>query len=198
MSTSFPAIYRGTVVDNNDPQGLGRLRVQVPAVLGPVNDNWAVPCVPYAGPNVGFFALPPVGAEVWIQFERGDRTLPVWTGGHWTKAEDLPVSPASPDIQVFRTEGIFLAHNNHASGGGTVKIGAVEIQKGFTLRVGSPVIPSGFLQLTLGADGVIEINNNDQETIRLSGGNITIRVGGASIQMNPVTVNVNSGALEVS
>src|SRR5690606_2312186 len=63
--------YRGTVVDNADPVKRGRLRVVVPAVLSstPV---WAMPCVPYAGPKLGFYAMPETGTGVWVEFEAGD------------------------------------------------------------------------------------------------------------------------------
>jgi len=176
MSTSpltFPAIYRGKVVDNVDPQERGRIRVQVPSILGAEVDSWAMPAEPYAGPNVGFFAMPPIGADVWVQFEAGDLTLPVWTGGYWTTKDDVPVSPASPDVKVFRTEGIFVAHSNY-QGDGNPKIGTVEIHKGFTVRVADPILSNSFLQLFMGVDGVIEINNNDQEIIRMNAQNIQI------------------------
>ena len=45
--------YRGTVTDNADPTSRGRLKVNVPAVLGDL-EVWAMPCVPYAGDGVGF------------------------------------------------------------------------------------------------------------------------------------------------
>jgi hypothetical protein len=169
---SFPAIYRGKVVDNKDPQERGRIKVRVPAVLQTHTDTWAMPAEPYAGSKVGFFAIPPVDADVWVQFENGDHTLPIWTGCYWTTKDDVPVSPGSPDIKVFRTEGIFVAHNSY-SGDQTAKCGDVEIRKGFTVRVGSPIV-QGYLQLFMGVDGVIEIDNNGEEIIRMKKENIQI------------------------
>jgi hypothetical protein len=165
----FPAIYRGTVVDNVDPEERGRVKVKVPSVLGEETDSWAMPAEPYGGPNVGFFAIPPIGAEVWVQFEGGIHTLPVWTGCFWTTKEDVPVTPASPDIKVFRTEGIFLAHNNY-QGDQTVKCGDAIVKKGLTLYVTTPILQSeqGFLRIFCGVDGMIEISNNDEEIIRMN------------------------------
>ena len=46
-----------------------------------------MPCVPYAGPNVGFAFLPEVGSGVWIEFEGGDVSYPIWVGGYWREGE---------------------------------------------------------------------------------------------------------------
>jgi uncharacterized protein involved in type VI secretion and phage assembly len=79
--------YRGLVADNADPEGLGRLKVRVPSVLGDaVVSGWALPCVPYGGmANQGLFALPEVGAGVWVEFEEGDLEFPIWVGTFWSK-----------------------------------------------------------------------------------------------------------------
>jgi hypothetical protein len=63
--------------------------------------------VPYAGPNVGFFALPPVGASVWVEFENGRRDHPIWVGCFWEESE-LPAADASPDITFLRTPGAVI------------------------------------------------------------------------------------------
>lgn len=94
--------YRGTVHGNEDPTGRGRLEVVVPAVMGsqPV---WAMPCVPFAGPNVGLFALPPVGAGVWVEFEAGDPSYPIWTGCFWG-TDEIERADARPNIRFFKTD----------------------------------------------------------------------------------------------
>lgn len=79
--------YRGKVKDNNDPYHQGRIQVSVPSVLGEGHMNWAMPCVPFAGPGVGFFAIPPKEANVWVEFEGGDPGLPIWCGGYWDRDE---------------------------------------------------------------------------------------------------------------
>ena len=94
--------YAGVVVDNADEQKLGRLQVRCPAVLGdaPV---WAWPCVPYAGPGVGFFMPPPVGAGVWVEFEAGDVGRPIWAGCYWASGQ-MPPEASSADIKLIVTE----------------------------------------------------------------------------------------------
>ncbi len=98
--------YRGRVTDNNDPTRRGRLKIQVPAVLGDIQ-KWAMPCVPYAGTGVGAYLLPEPGAGVWAEFEGGDPSFPIWTGGYWTDGE-LPANTdgdtASPSLRIIRSE----------------------------------------------------------------------------------------------
>ena len=73
--------YRGTVLNSTDPMLLGRIIAQVPDVPG-VN-AWAMPCLPYA-PKHGTLAIPPVGTNVWIEFEQGNPDYPIWSGCFWT------------------------------------------------------------------------------------------------------------------
>jgi uncharacterized protein involved in type VI secretion and phage assembly len=91
--------YRGLVVDNADPEQLGRLRVKVPSVLGDeVVTGWATACVPYGGqPNQGLFAVPGRGAGVWVEFEEGDLEFPVWVGTFWSKPGGTTEVPVTRD-----------------------------------------------------------------------------------------------------
>jgi hypothetical protein len=98
--------FRGTVAANDDPQRMGRVQALVPAVWGTAPGPWAMPCVPMAGPNAGVFAVPPVGAGVWVEFEGGDPALPIWAGGYWSSAAEMPPSSL---------EGIHLVDPSGAS-----------------------------------------------------------------------------------
>ena len=88
--------YRGTVIQNIDPEQIGRVLVQVPDVLGMNPSTWAMPCVPAAGIQAGIFVVPPIGSRVWVEFERGDSDYPIWTGGFWGSVAEVPVSAAAP------------------------------------------------------------------------------------------------------
>ena len=76
--------YRAFVRDNNDPERLGRVRLEIPAVLGSGRENWsewAAPCFPYGGnDDTGMFLVPEEGASVWAEFEGGVVQHPIWTG----------------------------------------------------------------------------------------------------------------------
>lgn len=99
--------YRGLVANNQDPRSLGRIQALVPEVLGEMPTGWASPCAPYTGTQAGFYAIPEIGAGVWIEFEAGDVSRPIWVGGWWGQA-DVPVKPLGapptmPTTKLLRT-----------------------------------------------------------------------------------------------
>jgi uncharacterized protein involved in type VI secretion and phage assembly len=104
----FFGIYRGTVANNIDPMNIGRIMAIVPDVGGLTPSTWAMPCVPLAGKQMGTFMVPQIGAGVWLQFEAGDPDRPVWTGGWWGNAAEVPVLalagvPGDPNIVLQTT-----------------------------------------------------------------------------------------------
>jgi uncharacterized protein involved in type VI secretion and phage assembly len=95
----FYGKYRGSVTDV-DASTL-RIKAKVPAVLGTQETGWCMPCVPYAGPNVGVAFLPEQGSGVWIEFEGGDVSYPIWVGCYW-RAGEQP-SDATPTVKAIVT-----------------------------------------------------------------------------------------------
>jgi hypothetical protein len=104
--------YRGTVLNNIDPEFKGRIQAIVPDVLGAVPTTWATACVPITGnPGLqsGVFAVPAIDASVWMEFEQGDPDYPIWTGCFWGSPAEVPIpalmgDPATPNI-VLQTIG---------------------------------------------------------------------------------------------
>ena len=126
--------YRGLVSDNEDPRGQGRLRARVPELLGDLETGWALPCVPYAGDGVGFYTIPPRGAGVWIEFEAGDPSRPIWSGAWWGKDDGLDElgRPLARALVTSRGHKIVLDDDSDLillehSGGAKVEIGSAEI-----------------------------------------------------------------------
>lgn len=94
--------YRGRVTNTNDPDGLGRLKARVPRLLGDEETGWALPAFAYGGAaEQGFFAVPDVDAGVWIEFEGGDLSYPVWSGT-WYTSKAIP-EKAKPGKKVLKT-----------------------------------------------------------------------------------------------
>jgi hypothetical protein len=137
--------YRGRVIDNVDPLFLGRIIPEVPALSGMVL-NWALPCTPYAGEEVGFYAIPPIGANVWIEFEAGDPHYPIWSGCFWAPGETpFFEGPPDPGVKIFKTEFLTMVLSDLPDVGG------------FFLTV-SPAAVASPLSMTFNSTG-IEIND---------------------------------------
>jgi hypothetical protein len=151
--------HRGKVASNTDPYQLGRVQVSCPDVLGDGRLSWAMPSVPYAGDGVGFFAIPPNGANVWVEFESGDPDRPIWSGCFWDVGQ-TPVTPAVAQKKVFKTDGLTLTVDDLPGGGGV------------TLEVAPPVVATT-LKIALTSSG-----------IELSNGNASVKLSPASVSLN--------------
>lgn len=105
MEGRFFGKYRGIVSDNDDPTGRGRLLVRVPTVMG-AETVWAMPCVPYAGNNMGLYTMPEAGTGVWVEFEAGDPSYPIWVGCFWGDGEAPKTergADAAPPLKILRS-----------------------------------------------------------------------------------------------
>lgn len=164
----FPGKYRATVLNNIDPMQIGRILVTVPDVQGLVPSSWAMPCVPLAGKQMGTYVVPQIGAGVWVEFEQGNPDYPVWVGGFWGSASEVPGlafagNPASPSI-VLQTG---LQHS---------------------IVVSDLPGPTGGIMLKSPTGAAIIVNDTG----------IYIQNGkGASIVMTGPTVTINNGAMVI-
>lgn len=104
---NFNGKYRAYVVDVNDPENRGRIKVSVPAVTMEYHTTWCEPCFPY-----GEFSTPNVGECVWIEFQQGDLGKPVWVGT-WYSQGNAPCSKGTKAItyggaSILLTDGKVL------------------------------------------------------------------------------------------
>jgi uncharacterized protein involved in type VI secretion and phage assembly len=149
--------YRGTVTDNKDPQKIGRIQANVPAIFGDHNSGWALPCTPYAGADVGLFCIPPIGAMVWIEFESGNPEKPIWTGGFWNENE-TPDNSADPEIKYLKTDTTTIILNDK--------------EKSITLDTSD-------VKIIINKDG-IELSNSSQK-IKIGASSVSINDGALEI-----------------
>lgn len=152
----FYGKYRGTVTQVD--AGTMRIKARVPAVLGATESGWALPCVPYAGDSVGFAFLPEVDSAVWIEFEAGNVSFPIWTGGFWL-SNQIP-SDAAAAVKVIVTRQLKLLFDDDQdsitlkdSNGNTVTLDS----SGITLSNGSQTV-----QVT---DSEVNVNNGALEVM---------------------------------
>ena len=84
----------GLVTNNQDPDGLGRVKVKFPWLSDEDESHWARVAAPMAGNNRGAYFLPEVEDEVLVAFEHGDPRFPYVVGALWN-GKDVP--PAKND-----------------------------------------------------------------------------------------------------
>jgi uncharacterized protein involved in type VI secretion and phage assembly len=170
VSPPFFGKYRGVVTDVKDPAFLGRVKAKVPDVLKDQESGWATACVPFTGKGTGFYALPDVGAGVWIEFEHGDPDYPIWSGGWWGGPLDPPSEAKTPvpfqQKIILKTPGgssLIIDDSPGPAGGIFIKTSAGQ-------------------KISLTALG-IEIDNGKGASIKMVAGNV---------------VSVNNGGLDVT
>ena len=103
--------YRGYVHSVDDPLKLGRIQAVVPRLLDDTPTGWAMPCAPYAGPDQGFFVVPDIGTGVWIEFEGGDLSSPIWSGMWWGAPAAADVGQPDSTAREHRTSPEVPHHN---------------------------------------------------------------------------------------
>jgi hypothetical protein len=162
--------YNGFVEDVDDPEKLGRITAIVPDIYGKkIPSPWALPCVPFAGPNHGLVVLPEKGDGVWIEFRAGDLRCPIWTGFYWAKNE-MP-APGRKATLVLVTKG---GHKIILDDGPVVVDGVVDRDPG-ELKL----LHSKGAEFTMAKDS------------------ITLKIGTTQIVISKNGVNINNGAFEV-
>jgi uncharacterized protein involved in type VI secretion and phage assembly len=130
--------------------------------------SWAMPCVPVAGIQMGVYTVPPIGAGVWVEFEKGDPDYPIWVGCYWGSAAEVPVlartvPPAVPGVTVQTT-----------------------LQNGITIN--DVPGPLGGIMLKSATGATLIVNDTG----------IYIQNGkGASVIMVGPSVTINNGALTI-
>lgn len=174
--------YRGTVVNNVDPNQRGRLQVLVPDVNSVVPTTFAEPCVPLAGPTgppMGVYMVPPIGAGVWVEFEHGDPDKPIWVGCRWGLQSDIPLAalagnPADPSIVIQSL-----------------------LQQAVIVSDMPPSVPPPVMPPVPTTGGII-LRSTTGASIVVNDAGIFISNGkGATINMIGPTITINNGALVI-
>ena len=161
----FYGKFRGVVTDVHDPLLTSRIRARVPDVMGDDETGWALPALPFGGQGMGLFALPSVGASVWIEFEHGDPGFPVWSGSWWGSAAELPPALLTSPYQKTMVK---------TAAGHSITLDDTPGSGGITLETatGQKIVLS-----TLG----IEISNGLGASIKLFGPSTSINDGALEV-----------------
>jgi hypothetical protein len=154
-------IWQGTVRSNVDPLGLHRIQVDVPNVQGKSLSTWA-----RAKESLGTYRTPAVGDGVWIEFQDGDITAPVWSGGFIGSAQENPLDAAA----LAQPEQVILITT---PGGRHLKLSDLATDQGLVLKAGNAVLEV--------RDSGIVIDNGNGARIELKGK--TTSINGTALEV---------------
>lgn len=190
MAETYLGIYAGLVTANDDGEGV--LQVRVPSLYPGGESLPARPALPY-----GVLFLPEVDTKVWIQFEGGDPTLPLWTGVHQV-GDAWPSDTQPPAARVLRTPGDhrLVLDDTEGSEGVALLFGGkahavrltsaevvVEHDRGHSVRTG---------------DDGIELTHASGHTIDMQSSRVTVSTGGSSVTLEASKATVSFGASSVT
>lgn len=121
---ALTGVYVAVVRDNEDPEALGRVRLEYPWRETDAESAWARIAVPMAGGERGTYFLPETGDEVLVAFEDGDIDHPYVVGALWNRRDPPPADNRDGENDVRRV----ASRNGHrltfddADDGGSVVI----------------------------------------------------------------------------
>lgn len=174
----------GVVRDNQDPDGLGRVRVSYPWHTETDQSYWARIAVPMAGNGRGFYALPEVGDEVALIFERGDLRFPCVVGAVWNGKNTPPESNSDGknDIRVFKSRSGHVFQFNDSSDAPSVTLLFNDQQK----------------KVAIDQNGIyLDDNNGNSLTISSQDGSVTIKANG-TLSLTASSISIHSqGTLSI-
>ena len=184
--TKLFGMYIGYVTAREDPEQLGRVRVCVPGLLEPESD-WAWPLGTCGGgaKDCGFFAVPPLGAEVAVFFEQGDIVAPRYLSTNWGKPEGRSEVPQEarvtpPDNRVIATPSF--------------RIELDESQGRRKLKLSCPATGDS---LTFDAEGrTVTLNAKTALKLRAESGSVTIEAPQVTVEAPQVSIEGTQVTLE--
>jgi uncharacterized protein involved in type VI secretion and phage assembly len=221
--------YAGTVSDNAKPQDgdhRGQIKVQIPGLLEETadgNSNQAMEVLALPAFHNGFFFVPEVGAQVWVEFVAGDINYPIWSGvfypdGAPPKAIDASKPKAAGqaptlDQKIIRTKSGQVVQLDDTSGSEQLVIKDEKNGNALTFSSSGIVIEDATNKnkLTFDSSGITIEDANNKNKIVFSSSGITVQAGGDSantqivmsssqIQLkvaNGVTVTIDSSKMDV-
>lgn len=168
MADQYFGKYTGIVKDNSDPDKLGHLKVSVPAIFPEDEEMQAVPALPY-----GYFFVPENGTKVWVEFEGGDPSYPLWTGVQYVKGDWAKEAEADPPkIRVIKTPSNHLLIFDDDAGSIELRLGDADTS------------------VVLDGSGIVMKDANGSQ-ISLASGGVTIDAGSSEVKIKGSKVSLN-------
>lgn len=200
--------YRGLVEDTADPKDRGRIKVKIPEILADVVSGWAMPNLPYSGKEMGWFAIPEKGTGVWVTFEAGDVSRPIWAGCWWGDKQ-VP-EKAKPVQKVMKTQsGHTVIFDDEKK---TILVRDAHKQEILLDDKGIHVKDVNKQTIDVDDKGIAVVDKHKQKIITASKGieisksgvkinleaaKITVTTGSQKIEMGPAAIKIETGAHKI-
>jgi uncharacterized protein involved in type VI secretion and phage assembly len=195
----------GVVTNNNDPDDMGRVRVQYPALGDEAESAWARIATVSAGKARGLLMLPVVGEEVLVGFEHGDTTRPYVLGSLFN-GKDQP-----GDKLTANKDGSFALQSDQQI--------YTESKKEFTIKSSDKLVVqiSGAVEESYGGDWKNETKGKatvkatqplelEGQSVSIKGqtgvtiestATVTLKVGGSSVEVSMAGVKISGPIINI-
>ena len=188
--------YRGIVESVEDGDNLGIIAVKVPDVFGADHVLEHVrPCSPFAGSKHGFVAVPEEGDGVWVEFEAGRTSLPIWTGFWWASGE-MP-EPKGKLIRSFiTTKGHKLLLDDDANEVKQLHADGAEL----TMSDNDVILKIGDSSVTLTSNEItLQVGSSPMSPqVKIESTQITIQASTmGSVKLTSGGVDIGNGAMKI-
>lgn len=165
----------GMVTNNNDPEGLGRVKLNLPIRESVNETDWVRVATLMGGANMGSYVVPEVGDEVLVSFHLGEVRIPYVIGTLWSNKNKPPkVDTKNNNIRKFKSKsGHEIIFDDHEDSG------SIEIKT-----------KSGHvIQLDDQKDHIQMVDKSGNSFVNISGGTkneITVQSGNSTIKLNKI------------
>lgn len=181
----------GLVTNNNDPNGMGRIKVKFPWLADNEESTWARLASPMAGHGRGFYCLPEVNDEVLLGFEHGDIHYPYIVGVLWNGKDTPPKNNSEVvgqdgkvNLRMFRSRsGHQLIFDDTA---GKEKIEVIDKSNNNSIVINSvenTITIKANAKITIQAGGQTLTLDNQSQSIQLRGGGRNMTIQGGQLQI---------------
>ncbi|NEN99761.1 MAG: phage tail protein [Moorea sp. SIO3I7] len=124
IASRIYGVVVGVVTNNQDPEGLGRVKVKYPWLSDEDESDWARIAVTMAGDKRGMYFLPEVNDEVLVAFEHGDVRFPYIIGALWNGEEKPPINndDGENNVRMIKSRSGHIIRLNDKEGEETIEI----------------------------------------------------------------------------
>jgi len=193
-------VVTGIVIDNKDPDALGRVKVKIPRLSGEDESNWARVLTFMAGNGIGAFFLPEVDDEVLVAFEYGDINIPYIIGSLWNGKDKsiLTNDDGENNIRMIKSRSGHIIRLDDTDGGEKIEI-VDKSEKNMIVIITSDnkISIKSDMDIEISApNGKVSIEANDFEvkanaSAKIEAGSGMDLKASGSMNLKGATVNIN-------